>query len=156
MIRELGAADVTSPDFVPLLREAVTVPDAELHRIIADEFPLLSVIGVGEPVLAFAAFAYRCSATVVEYVAVSASHRGQGWGRALIDAIRARHPDAAVVADTDDDAVEFYERLGFSIEAAAVDPRWPERQRYRCRLAPLVGEPNAATSCDPLAGSTTP
>lgn len=146
MIRELSSAEVATPGFRRLLHEAATLDDAVLDAILATEFPLLEVIGDGDPIVAFAAFAHRCSATVVEYVAVTPEARGGGTGRALIEAIRGRYPKASLVAETDDDAVDFYERLGFAVEAAEPDPRWPDRQRYRCRLAPLGGE-QGSTAC---------
>jgi GNAT superfamily N-acetyltransferase len=138
----LGDDDLRSAPFIALLREAAGQSDGELHRLIADVLPGLESVGVrgDNALLAFAAFHPGAGATTLEYLAVDASQRGRGLGAALIRSVRAQHPSLPLIAETDDDAVGFYSRLGFSIEEAASDPRWPGRRRYRCALPPLPAE----------------
>lgn len=125
--------------FVALLRDAAGQEDQELHRLIADVLPVMATIGVledAEPV-AFASYRAHGRANMLEYLAVRASHRGRGAGTALIRFIRAEDPGMPLIAETDDDAAGFYHRLGFTVETAPPDPRWPGRLRYRCTLPPL-------------------
>lgn len=62
---------------------------------------------------------------------------------ALVNAVRAAVGGAAIRAETDDDAVGFYRRLGFAITMRDPDPRWPGRQRYDC-LLPAAASASAA------------
>ncbi|SJN21123.1 hypothetical protein FM119_02595 [Mycetocola reblochoni REB411] len=79
---------------------------------------------------------------MLEYIAVDGSRAGSGLGALLVAAVRALAPDLPLVAETDDDAVGFYRRLGFAVVALdETDPRWPDRRRYRCTLRALNPEP---------------
>lgn len=71
---------------------------------------------------------------VIEYIAVDNVRRGEGLGCQLLAAIQHMHSNRPLYAQTDDEAVGFYEGLGFSIAPRPRDPRWPSRQRYDCTL----------------------
>ena len=71
------------------------------------------------------------------HMAVSADRARQGIGRALLQAAFTRYPDVPVwTAETDDEAVEFYRRVGFSVKE--LPPRYPGVTRYRCVLRPAA------------------
>ncbi|RLP77871.1 GNAT family N-acetyltransferase [Mycetocola tolaasinivorans] len=72
----------------------------------------------------------------IMYIAVHERARGLGPGRLLVQDITDAVTDRVVSANTDDDAVDFYRRLGFVISDGETDPRWPDRRRYLCRLFP--------------------
>ena len=114
------------------MREAAGLPDAELRRIIAEELVLMEVVGTGPRGVptSVAAYVSRPDGVVLEYIAVAPGLRGDGIGRALVDALAS--VSGQVVAETDDDAVGFYRALDFDIDPAPSDPRWPARRRYRC------------------------
>lgn len=139
-LRMLTALDTEDSRFFVLLREAAGQDDDQLRTLIAKRLPAMSMIGVFEAgcLLAFAAYQEEYDHVVLEYIAVDASHRGRGYGSLLVQAIRNAHPGAPILAETDDDAVEFYRRLGFGISQRAGDPRWPGSQRYRCLLPALL------------------
>lgn len=59
------------------------------------------------------------SGVEVDAIAVRPGRRGQGIGRALIEALRDRHE--RVVAGFDGKVRPFYEKLGFDIEAVGED-----------------------------------
>ena len=143
MIRPLTRAELSSPEVAHLSWLAAEI-EASNHEVFAqDQLAHLSTLGVFEhgTLVAFAAFA-GASATstaddpvLLEYLATHEHAQGRGLGARLINAIRENHPLQALRAETDDDAVNFYRRLGFTIrDAAAPDPRWPERRRYICTL----------------------
>jgi len=140
VVESLSNVDFAGPEFLGLLREAVAVDDQALRATIATELPVLAVIGIREAglVVAFAAFDSSRERLVLEYIAVEQHRRWSSYGRSLIQHIRQQHAAQELYAETDDDAVEFYRRLGFSISIAPTDPRWPERQRYGCLLPPAV------------------
>ncbi|ALJ21475.1 GNAT family N-acetyltransferase [Microbacterium sp. No. 7] len=132
-LRPLTREEIESPAFWMLLHEAAGVDAGALRRIRDTELPELDVIGVvADEVVAFAASAATPQRIVLEYIAVDARHRGEGLGTRLVDAVRGARPGIPLVAETDDDAVDFYRALGFTVDAAPRDPRWPDRQRYRC------------------------
>ena len=92
-----------------------------------------------------AAYVSQSYGVVLEYIAVAPGLRGDGIGRALVDALAG--VSEQVVAETDDDAVGFYRALDFDIGPAPLDPRWPGRRRYRCMRRPLPRTARAE-SCD--------
>ena len=132
VIERLTSAQLASESFLALLREAVEVPRDALLVIRDDELAVLEVAGVvDDDVVAFAAWNAESNPQVLEYIAVDSAHRGLGLGSALIARIRASGP---LLAETDDDAVDFYRRLGFTVTPIERDERWPDRQRYRCLI----------------------
>lgn len=144
MIRALTRAELNSPDVAHLSWLAAEI-EAGDHEVFArDQLARLSTLGVFEhdTLVAFTAFAGAAPSNtaddpvVLEYLATHEGAQGRGYGRALVAAIQEKHPRRTLFAETDDDAVEFYRRLGFSIEHTdSPDPRWPDRRRYRCTLA---------------------
>jgi len=145
-VRPLTADEIASAEFLPLLWEAAGA-DADALTWIRDvELPKLTLVGAVDQgsVVGFAAFGPDGTRTELHYIAVTASARGTGLGTRLVDA--ARHADTTrpLAASTDDDAVAFYRRLGFTVSPAPRDTRWPTRQRYACVLPPL-GDPGDLT-----------
>lgn len=137
MIRSLTTTETNSQEFLHLLWLATEVGDPELDRVIREELPQLTVLGTIEDnrVLAFIAFRTGEVATVIEYIAVAENAQRSGLGTAMVGAVRGLAPDRAVYAETDDDAVNFYRRTGFTVTAKdRPDSRWPHRQQYECVL----------------------
>ena len=131
-IRRLVGEDLASEQMLVLMREAAGLSDAELHRILVEELAVMEVVGTGPlgAPTSVAAYVSQSYGVVLEYIAVATELRGDGIGRALVDALAG--VSGQVVAETDDDAVGFYRALDFDIGPAPSDPRWPGRRRYRC------------------------
>ncbi|VEI17353.1 GNAT family N-acetyltransferase [Actinomyces viscosus] len=131
-VRVLVEQDLASEQMLALMREAAELPDVELRRILAEELPVMEVVGTGPrgAPTSVAAYVSQPNGVVLEYIAVAPELRGDGLGRALVDALAGM--SGQVVAETDDDAVGFYRALDFDIGPAPSDPRWPGRRRYRC------------------------
>jgi ribosomal protein S18 acetylase RimI-like enzyme len=137
MIRALTIDEIATVEFTYLLWLAVEVDDDELDRIKREELGHLTILGTveGDRVTAFAAYMHDVDRVVIEYIAVNETAQGRGLGTALVRGIREAANSRPVFAATDDDAVEFYRRIGFSVTSSDhVDPRWPDRQRYDCLL----------------------
>jgi len=137
-LRSLTLHELHSSQFRDLLRLAVEVDEESLLRIIDEQLPQLSVIGavLNGVVVGFVAFDDSSSPIVIEFIATSEAQRGKGLGRRLVLEVQHSRPHAEVYAQTDDDAIGFYRKMGFVDTPAATDLRWPERPRYDCVLAP--------------------
>ncbi|AYD88907.1 GNAT family N-acetyltransferase [Actinomyces sp. 2119] len=146
-VRELTRADMTSEMMLSLVREAVGQPETQVRCIITEELPTMVVLGAGPQgrPTSLAACAVHPDHVGLEYLAVAdglrglRGLRGNGLGRLLLTAVA--RLGFCVIAETDDDAVGFYRRLGFRVTTAPEDPRWPGATRYRCVLD------TAAASC---------
>lgn len=80
-----------------------------------------------------AIIAYRIEDNSIEIldIAVEEIFRHRGFGSRLIIEMISRHTPAQVIAETDDDAVVFYQKLGFTTDP--FQSKWGIR-RYRLHL----------------------
>lgn len=66
----------------------------------------------------------------IKHLAVHPLYRGVGFGRGIIlELIELKNPNA-IVAETDEEAVEFYRNVGFSIHS--LDNIYPGIERFKC------------------------
>lgn len=70
----------------------------------------------------------KSSAAILD-IAVKPEHRGQGIGSKLIDFIFNSFNVDSIAAETDDDAIGFYKKYGFTIADTKVEF---ETKRYTC------------------------
>lgn len=93
---------------VPMDREVDGLDDVATHFLLTDPEPV-----------ATARVRPHDGALKVERVAVLADHRGEGYGRAVMDAVEAyahREGYDEVVLHAQVPVVAFYERLGYTVE----------------------------------------
>ncbi|WP_309123003.1 GNAT family N-acetyltransferase [Paenibacillus sp.] len=67
---------------------------------------------------------------LIRHLAVKPECRGAGFGRGQILELIEMAKPRLVAAETDEEAVEFYRRIGFEIES--LGERYPGVERYRC------------------------
>ncbi|WP_312977274.1 GNAT family N-acetyltransferase [Corynebacterium sp.] len=135
-VRPLTQRELETPEFAHLMWLASGAGTEKLERLVRDvpsEY-LVHGVTVGGRVVSFMAFDPGADPLVIRYIAVEEESQHRGLGGALVSAVTQRANGRPVYAETDDDAVEFYRRSGFQVEAKPRDPRWPERQRYGCTL----------------------
>ena len=79
--------------------------------------------------------AYRKAGEGLELlnIGTAPAARGAGLGRRLIEAAIGREDPACVWLETDNDAVGFYRRCGFSV--ASLGEKYPGIERFDCRRA---------------------
>ncbi|TBL79579.1 GNAT family N-acetyltransferase [Paenibacillus thalictri] len=66
----------------------------------------------------------------IRHIAVRPDCRGAGFGRGLIlEALELATP-AAIIAETDEEAVDFYRSIGFQVES--VGEKYPGVERFKC------------------------
>lgn len=75
----------------------------------------------------------RSTSASILYIVVRREHRRNGLGRSLIERPRDRFSLREIVAETDREALAFYERCGFSV--ASLGERYPGVERFSCRWA---------------------
>lgn len=121
-----------SAEFAHLLWLASGYSTAQLDHTITHEISQMTTIGIFEDAspIAFASYFNEPTRAVIEYIAVLESHQGMGLGSQLLNVVATSFPE--VYLETDDDAVDFYRKLGFVISPKERDPRWPDRERYAC------------------------
>ncbi|OKX83579.1 GNAT family N-acetyltransferase [Corynebacterium glutamicum] len=131
-IEIFSPAATRSAEFAHLLWLASGYSAEKLKYTITHEISQMTTIGFrdGTFPIAFASYIHEPSRAVIEYIAVKETHQGMGLGSQLLNAVAKTHPE--IYLETDDDAVDFYRKQGFSIAPKDRDPRWPDRERYAC------------------------
>ncbi|MGN7470832.1 GNAT family N-acetyltransferase [Brevibacillus sp. SAFN-007a] len=82
---------------------------------------------------------------VILHIAVTKERRGQGIGHQLIDEVLALHGFTAIQAETDQEAVAFYQSCGFTVES--LGEVYPGVERFLCvkkKEAGLAGKRDRA------------
>jgi len=127
---------IRDEEIVELL-ELCVFPDPErLERVIADyagnpELQLYGYESEGEIVGVIGFRQVEQSADIViEHLAVKPECRGAGFGRGQILEVIEMTKPRLVLAETDEEAVEFYRRIGFEIES--LGEKYPGVERFRC------------------------
>jgi ribosomal protein S18 acetylase RimI-like enzyme len=66
----------------------------------------------------------------IKHIAVHPEARGKGFGRGMVvELILAKEPET-VVAETDEDSVNFYRSIGFSV--VSLGEKYPSVERFKC------------------------
>jgi ribosomal protein S18 acetylase RimI-like enzyme len=74
----------------------------------------------------------------LKHIAVEPGARGNGYGRGLIlELIEIKQP-AIIEAETDEDSVEFYRRVGFAI--VSLGEKYPGAERFKCSYDVILEE----------------
>ncbi|TWT13267.1 GNAT family N-acetyltransferase [Planomicrobium sp. CPCC 101079] len=68
---------------------------------------------------------------VIKHIAVSLENRGQRIGSKMIGLICEKYKFSSILAETDQDAVDFYRRIGF--ETKSLGEKYPGRERFLCQ-----------------------
>lgn len=123
------------PDVLRLLEYAHARPEriveARAHYG-SGEWAFVGFVGeAGEVVACAGAERYDDRSIGIRSIAVAPHWRRRGLGRAMVVALLQRSGLERVVAETDDDAVEFYRQCGFDVQDAP--PKFG-RARYWCVL----------------------
>ncbi|MGP4062453.1 GNAT family N-acetyltransferase [Halobacillus sp. H74] len=69
----------------------------------------------------------RCE---IKHIAVLPQHRSRGIGKKMIKFIRDKNSLSFICAETDRDAVHFYEKFGFDI--TSLGEKYPGGERFQC------------------------
>lgn len=128
-------ARLSEPEVQEMLAYAVfpepSAVDKAVQRYTAD--PELSLYGYEEEGVLIGILGFsldEAGRAVVTHLAVHPEYRGQGYGRGqILELIAQKHP-VTVTAETDEDAVDFYRSIGFSI--VSLGEKYPGVERFQC------------------------
>lgn len=112
-----------TPEKIDATLESVyAAPETRLFGLAADE-QIVAVVGIR---------LYGGSvAAEVLHIAVAEPHRQRGYGRRMMDLVAGMGGFTELYAETDRDAVGFYERCGFSVES--LGEKYPGVERFLCK-----------------------
>ena len=105
--------------------------------------PQLQVLGfkrAGIPVALVTIELERSGAAVIHHLVVRSELRGQGLGRALLQRARVYLAVSSISAETDRNAVGFYERCGF--RKSSLGEKYPGVERFWCRIRAQATRPS--------------
>jgi ribosomal protein S18 acetylase RimI-like enzyme len=122
-IRELLAAASGQADqkrLSGLLKEYL---DAEDHALFAWLLP-------GEQVAGIIGLILRGKSGVIGHIAVLPEFRGRGIARGMVESVLKRHHLTVLEAETDAEAVGFYQACGFSVRS--LGEKYPGVERFLC------------------------
>ncbi|OWR27098.1 GNAT family N-acetyltransferase [Saccharibacillus sp. O23] len=66
----------------------------------------------------------------ITHIAVEPESRGGGYGRGMLLELMVREKPQRVIAETDEEAVDFYRNVGFAVVSLGISPSGLER--FRC------------------------
>ena len=115
-------------------------PDKELHGFM-EGAGLLGIIALGNT---------AAPTVTISNLGVDPGCRRRQIGTCMVEYVAALHRSAALQAETDGDAVEFYRKLGFRVESLGA--KYAGVERFLCTLLPLdrraVANPSDGTNTE--------
>ncbi|CAM4394917.1 GNAT family N-acetyltransferase [Deinococcus marmoris] len=131
----LRPASLLTPEIAALLSRAMFPDPARIERTLeayrTEGEQRLFVWDVGGQTVSAAGLRVSGRAAEVLHIGTHPDAGEKGYGRGLLRAIAAHLNLSQLMAETDDDSVEFYRRSGFEIMEA---PARGGRRRYLCTL----------------------
>lgn len=130
-------ASLFDPEVLTLLAPSAYNPTPERLKHRAEEYAADSNVKAyacknSEKYIGIVVFVTENGTTEILDIAVKPEYRKHGIGRKLIDFIFNRFPVDTIIAETDDEAVEFYKRCGFTITSVG---EFCDTKRYFCKLS---------------------
>ena len=130
-------ASLWQPEVLALLKPSVYNPTPERLKSRAEKYSADKNIFVyacknSEKYIGIVVFVTENGTAEILDIAVKPEYRKHGIGRKLIDFIFNRFPVDTIIAETDDEAVEFYKKCRFTITPTK---EVSDTRRYFCKLS---------------------
>lgn len=130
-------ASLFDPEILTLLAPSVYNPTPERLKHRAEKYTADSIVKAyacknSEKYIGIVVFKTENGAAEILDIAVKPQYRKKGIGKSLIDFIFNQFPIDTIIAETDDEAIEFYKRCGFAI---APTKEVSDIRRYFCKLS---------------------
>ncbi|MCA0969004.1 GNAT family N-acetyltransferase [Halobacillus litoralis] len=101
------------------LKRYITYPDQRLYAVRASN-QTIGCVGIKIE---------KGGAVIIQHIAVRSSYRQQGIGKEMIDYLK-QGLFSAIQAETDNDAVHFYQKQGFQV--TSLGEKYPGVERFLC------------------------
>ncbi|AWB44235.1 GNAT family N-acetyltransferase [Paenibacillus sp. CAA11] len=128
---------IAEPELQELLGYAVfpeqTALDRATHSYLAEETNKLLGLIDEEADMPIGLIGYRVDETnqlQLLHISVHPEYRGQGYGRLLVLEVLTKENPERIIAETDEEAVDFYRNIGFVVASKGELPNGIER--FRC------------------------
>ncbi|WP_433943530.1 GNAT family N-acetyltransferase [Paenibacillus sp. SN-8-1] len=126
---------VTAPEISRMLEYALfsdeeALPKAIQHIQADAEIKLSALKHEGEWIGLIGYKKDELNALNITHLAISPEHRNQGYGRAIVLEVLYEEKPERIIAETDEDAVDFYRNIGFIVISLGRLPNGIER--FRC------------------------
>lgn len=121
IIHELiGLAVIPEPELIDkAIKSYINEPAHEIMGYFIDE-ELIGLIG----------YQMQENSLVIKHLAIVPEEQGHGYGRGIILEILHLKSPQTIVAETDEDAINFYRSIGFTIES--LGEKYPGVERFKC------------------------
>ncbi|MBA2175190.1 GNAT family N-acetyltransferase [Halobacillus locisalis] len=119
-VRELFSYVTSTRKTASLYQTYVAEKDYRLYGMISGG-DVIGIVGVHK---------YEQARYEIKHIALLPSERGKGYGRKMIKAVMMENPAAGIVAETDREAIQFYEKCGF--EVTSLGEKYPGVERFKC------------------------
>ena len=124
-------------DMYDLFEDVIWKPsNSRIDIILADSRndDSVEMIGLtsGDALVGFAIYKFSGNMATIQYIGIRRDKRTSGLGKCLIERIQIASEAKVIVAETDDDAIGFYSKVGFDIRSLGNSDSG--RIRYQCTL----------------------
>ena len=144
MITELKLTELTRLDDVlghyDVYKDCMYMPTSDkferrMRAYLADETARIYACLSGDIVVGMAVcVCAKNSVLEIVGIAVERAHRCKGIGLYMISNIKNKYIDCTLYAETDDDAVGFYRKCGFTVSEYTQEYDGQSVRRYKCTL----------------------
>lgn len=119
---------------VDILEYAVFPDDGALERTVheykTDSRKSLLGYAADEELIGLVGYTERNGIVEINHLAVKLQYRGLGYGRGILLELIDRIRPNRIIAETDDEAVDFYRNVGFTV--SSLGEAYPGVERFKC------------------------
>ncbi|GIP27458.1 N-acetyltransferase [Paenibacillus sp. J23TS9] len=125
---------IRKPEVAELFSYAVFPDDHSVEKTVSEyennEAWQLYGYEDGELLVGLTGYEKAGSDLILHHIAVIPENRGLGYGRGMILEIMTKEKPEKVIAETDEESVDFYRNLGFVVNS--LGEQYPGVERFRC------------------------
>lgn len=122
------------PEVAEMISYAVFPDDQSIERAVEEyennESLQLSGYEDGEILVGLIGYEVAGDTLSIRHISVIPENRGLGYGRGMILELMTTRKPARVIAETDDESVDFYRSIGFEVHS--LGEQYPGVERFRC------------------------
>ncbi|WP_307719492.1 GNAT family N-acetyltransferase [Paenibacillus chibensis] len=125
---------IRRPEVAELISYAVFPDDQAVEKAIREyeSHESWQLVGYEDDklIVGLAGYEKKDNEVILHHIAIIPENRGLGYGRGMILEIMTKERPQRVIAETDEEAVDFYRNLGFIVQS--LGEKYPGVERFRC------------------------